>query len=285
MEGRVLGGALAQRQVNVPALPGVILRPLGHEGGHAAATLGQHLHEGLEQRGLVGGGLGVVDGDGRLDHPGAGLRMQALDGEVHALTQVEDLVVQLGMHRVAQGRVAEPVRGQGLEVAKALVAHRVGGFVEQEELVLQRGEGVEAHRLAALDHPQQGVARAHRLGLIGEFAEEQQHAVLEGNLPAAGGQDAHRRVRVGGVPAGVAGVVVELVLDVPAEHHVAEAAAVLQRREELAAVDVLAAHHPVDVEQPHLDVAEAAFLDDAPGVLDGLHIAWIEHAAPGCGSG
>ncbi|MNJ50859.1 hypothetical protein D3C77_461470 [compost metagenome] len=92
--------------------------------------------------------------------------------------------------------------------------------------------------------------------------------------------DAHRRIGVGGVPAGVCDVVVELVLDVPAEHHIAEAAAVLQGGEELAAVDVLAAHHPVDIEHAHLHMGEAALLDDAPGVLDGLFIPWIEHEPP-----
>ena len=50
-----------QRDVDVAALARPVVRPLGHEGRHQAAALRQHLDEGLEQRGLVGGFERLVD--------------------------------------------------------------------------------------------------------------------------------------------------------------------------------------------------------------------------------
>jgi len=55
---------------------------------------------------------------------------------------------------------------------------------------------------------------------------------------------------------------------------------VLESGEELAAAHVLAAHHPIVVEQTDLDVAQATLLDDAPGIAQGLYIPWFEHANP-----
>ena len=91
------------------------------------------------------------------------------------------------------------------------------------------------------------------------------------------GDDTHQRVGISRVPAGVADVVVELVLGIPAEHHVAEAEALVQGGEEFLPGHVLAAQDPVDVEYADFDVAELALLDDAAGVpcganLTGLHV-------------
>ena len=71
------------------------------------------------------------------------------------------------------------------------------------------------------------------LGPVGEFAEEEQGLLLEGELAAGIGQDAHRRIGIGGVPAGEGDVVIELVVGIPAQHDVAETEAALQRGEEL----------------------------------------------------
>ena len=79
-------------------------------------------------------------------------------------------------------------------------------------------------------------------------------------------QHSHRRIRVGGVPARVFHVVIELVVRVPAQHHVAEAESLVERGEELVAAHVLAAHDAVVVEHSHLDVVELALLDDLAGV-------------------
>ena len=64
--------------------------------------------------------------------------------------------------------------------------------------------------------------------------------------------DVYKRQGIGRVPAGVLGVVVELVVQVPAEHHVAERQAAAQRGQELVAPDVLAQHDAIDVGQADL---------------------------------
>ena len=115
-------------------------------------------------------------------------------------------------------------------------------------------------------------ARADRLGAFGELAEEHDHVAFEGQRAAGVRQHAHRRVRIGGVPAGVFHVVVELVVRVPAQHHVAEAEALVERGEELVAAHVLAAHDTVVVEDADLDVIELAFLDDLAGVGRGADV-------------
>jgi hypothetical protein len=69
------------------------------------------------------------------------------------------------------------------------------------------------------------------------------------------------------VPAGVFDVVVELVVRIPADDHVAEAEALLERREELVAADVLAAQDAVDVGDPDLDMRVPALFDEAARIL------------------
>ena len=61
------------------------------------------------------------------------------------------------------------------------------------------------------------------------------------------------------LPAGDLGVVVALVLRVPAEHHVAEAEALLGSAKELVAVEDLAAQDAVDVAGRHLDLGSPGF--------------------------
>ena len=153
-----------------------------------------------------------------------------------------------------------------------LGADRLGRFLEDEELVLEAGVGVVPQRPAAVYHtPQQGT-RAHRFGGRGKLPEEEQPPVLERQRPTGIGQDAGRCIRVTGVPARVLDVVVELVLAIPAEHDVAEAEAAVERRQEFFARDVLAAQDAVDVEDAHLDVLYAAFLDQCAGVLRRAHL-------------
>ena len=72
------------------------------------------------------------------------------------------------------------------------------------------------------------------------------------------------------LPAGELGVVVAVVLRVPAEDHVAETEAVVDRGEELVAVEVLAAQDAVDVGDGDLHLADrrlAQRLDDGVAVL------------------
>ncbi|KAG0739421.1 hypothetical protein G6F31_018114 [Rhizopus arrhizus] len=138
-------------------------------------------------------------------------------------------------------------------------------FAEHEELVLQRRVDVVAHACGPVQRAVQQPARTDGARVALEFRQEQQHVFAAGPLfkrqPAPGlRHDAQLGVGVGGVPAGVLGVVVELVIEVPAEHHVAERQAGAQRAQELVASQVLAQHDAVDVGQAHLDMRERAGL-------------------------
>ena len=94
----------------------------------------------------------------------------------------------------------------------------------------------------------------------------------KGSSRQVSGRIRTQRIGIGGVPAGVCDVVVELVVGVPAQHHVAEAEAALQRREELGLRHVLAAQDAVDVEDADLDMGQAALLDDLAGVGGGADV-------------
>jgi hypothetical protein len=82
------------------------------------------------------------------------------------------------------------------------------------------------------------------------------------------------------VPARVADVVVELVVAVPAEHDIAEAEAAREGALELVAGHVLAAQHPVHVENAHLDMGQIALFHDLPRVSVVLHLIGLEHPFP-----
>src|SRR5471030_2940617 len=118
---------------------------------------------------------------------------------------------------------------------------------EDEELVFETDLDLEAELLGARENAAQNAAWADRLELLGELRQEQEIAGLGRNLAAGVGQDAHSGVGITRVPAGHGDIVVELVVGVPTQHHVAEAKAALERRLELVDVDVLAAQDAVDV--------------------------------------
>src|SRR5262249_50709025 len=143
-----------------------------------------------------------------------------------------------------------------------LLADREGGLGEDEELVLEADPDLEAELVRARQYAAQHASRTELLGRAGELAEEHEVAGLGGDFPAALRNDAYVGVGVGGVPAGEGHVVVELVIAVPAQHHVAEAHAAFEGGLELADMDVFAAQHAIDVVDPDLDVAEPPLLDD-----------------------
>ena len=71
-------------------------------------------------------------------------------------------------------------------------------------------------------------------------------------------QHAHRGIGIGGVPAREFRVVVELVVRVPAQDHVAEPEILVERRQEFIAAEIFPAHDAVGVEDADLDVLDAA---------------------------
>ncbi len=153
-------------------------------------------------------------------------------------------------------------------------------LLEHEELVFDRALGLEAHGVRLVDDAAEHAARADLLGLLGELAQEEQRAVLVRQVAAGVGQQAHGRIGIGGVPAGVGDVVVELVVGIPAQHDVAEADAGLEAGKELVAAQILAAQDAVGVEDADLDVAEIALADDLAGVVRRLNLPWIHAFLP-----
>ncbi len=204
--------------------------PLGHEGRHHAAALEEDLGHGLEQGRRVRRRQGLVDAQRRFQHARAGFGVQALDPQVHALAELQKIPVELGVHPAAQHGIAEIAGGDGIQALIVLRPHTVRGLVEDEELELGGGLDRVAQAVGPLQHAAQHAARAYGLGRAGEFAEHQGDVALMRQVAHSVGQEPDRRVRIGGVPAGEAGVVIELVVAVPAQHHVAEAVALMQRR-------------------------------------------------------
>ena len=72
-----------------------------------------------------------------LEHAGAGLGVQAFERHAHHLAHLEQARVELGMHRAAQHRIAEEAGRHRLQVAIALLAHRMRRLLEDEELVFE----------------------------------------------------------------------------------------------------------------------------------------------------
>ena len=153
-------------------------------------------------------------------------------------------------------------------------------FLEQEELEFGRGVDGKSDILGALENAAQQSARTQRLSRAGEFGEEEQHVALDRNRAAGLRQDAAGRVGIGGVPAGEGGIVVELVVGIPAQHDVAEAEAVIERGEEFLARDIFAAQHAVEIDDADLDVAEVALLDQTARVGARLHIVRSHQTLP-----
>src|ERR1700685_1428504 len=90
--------------------------PLGHERRHQAMALREHLGKSLEECGAVGGFEGIAIGQRRLENPGSGLGVQALDRKSHYPAEIEKLVVEVSMHGTAQHRVATCCGGHGLQM-------------------------------------------------------------------------------------------------------------------------------------------------------------------------
>jgi hypothetical protein len=85
------------------------------------------------------------------------------------------------------------------------------------------------------------------------------------------------------VPARELGVVVELIIRIPAQDDVAESKALLECREEFIARQVLAAHDAVGIEHADLDVLDAAFGQNPRG-LSYLIVARFSHGTHDTGS-
>ena len=131
-------------------------------------------------------------------------------------------------------------------------------LVEHEEFELGRRRHRKTHVLGFFQHAAQNAARTRRLGIAVEFGEEERQVVFERDQPHGLGQNARRRVRIGRVPSRQRRVVVELIVGIPAQHHVAHAEAAGERGFELVAGHVFAAHDSVDIHDADLHERQIA---------------------------
>src|SRR6185437_6938229 len=188
--------------------------------------------------------------------------------------------VEIGEDRIAQDRIAEEARRDRLQVPVVLLAHGMRRLFEDEKFVFERAVRLETEATGALDDAAQEAARTQGLRRRREFGEKEQGLRLEGDFAAALRHDACRRVGIGGVPPRIRQIVDELVIRIPAQHDVAKAETALERRKELVARYVLAAHHPVDIDEPQLDMAEAARLDDTARIGRAFYITCLHSSPP-----
>src|SRR6266404_652324 len=147
----VMKGSLAilalERDVDMAALAWIVVRPFGHERGHQAAALGEHLQEGLEKGGAVGRFQRLVIIECRLHHAGARLGMKALDRHAHGLAGLENLVIEIGPDRTAQHGITEESWRDRRQIAITLFAHALRRLVEDKELALEGRARIETQLL------------------------------------------------------------------------------------------------------------------------------------------
>jgi hypothetical protein len=257
---------LAHGDVQVTALPGNAVGPLGHERRHEAVTLRPDFREGLKERCAVGGFEGIAVTQGRFENAGAGLGVQAFDGKAHGLTEIEQFVIEVRMHGASEHGVAEGARRQGLELAVTFLAYGFGGLLEYEELKFGGGADGVSHSRGTVQYAPQGAARADGFGASGELTQKERGLGLEGDVAAGRRQDTDGGVGIGGVPAGEFGVVVELVVGVPAENHIAEAHVLVEGRQKLVAAEIFSPQDAVGIEDADLDVLDGALGQKAANV-------------------
>ena len=75
--------------MNMPTLSGAIVRPLGHKSRHQIISLCPHFGKSFKQGGLIGGGSSFIYGDGGLPHTRTRFGVEAFDGKVHHLAQLQ----------------------------------------------------------------------------------------------------------------------------------------------------------------------------------------------------
>ncbi len=183
--------------------------------------------------------------------------MKTFQIAVERLGKVHEARELVGLAAGPQQGVAEVSRGQRAQVSVTLVPHRVRRLRKDEKLVLEPRLQREPMPSEPAQHGLQQRSWAKRMRspvAIHELADEER-ASFVGQPALAVGHQAILRIGETGMPAGVGAGIVELVVHVPAENAIAEAATLLHQRGELREADILAANDAIDVGQPQLDTA------------------------------
>ena len=163
------------------------------------------------------------------------------------------------MHGASQYRVAKGTGRHGLQLPVALIANRLRRFVENEELEFRGGADGVSRLRGPLQHTPQHPSRTDRFRAPCKLAQKKHGFRLERNVALSRWKDPHRRIRIGGMPAGKFRVVVQLIVRIPAQNHIAKSEILLKTRQELVPTQILSAHDPVGVEDADLYVLNAAF--------------------------
>ena len=254
---------IEEREVTVAALSRVVHRPLGHEGGNPLTPGEVHLAERLEEVGLVRGSDRIGRFESRFPDTGTGLAVQAFHRATQCGAIIHQPIEQVCLSRGTQHRVTEVPGRQRRQVPESFLLQGVGRLVEYEKLVLEAHPDIDVQLPGKPQNAPQRGARAQRMvvRIIGthEFADEVGDTlILEPALGLA--QQSVRCIRKSGVPAGKGRVVIQLVVDVPAEHAVAEPTAFLHHGSELFEADVLASNHTIEVGKAQLYTAHATIV-------------------------
>ena len=129
-----------------------------------------------------------------------------------------------------------------------------------------------------VEHPPKQTAGANTVSRFSELSQEQNAALIfHWKLTTGFRKDTDRCIRVGRVPAGETGVVIQLVIGIPAEHHITKPEPAFKRGYELVTRHIFAAHHPIGIEQPDLDIIKITVFDQLNGIfrcfdVTGLHV-------------
>ena len=187
----------------------------------------KRLAERLEQGRAVSRFQAVGDRERRFPNPGTGLAVQSLQRHPETRAIVHKSAEHARVRRGAQHGVAEVSRRDRLHAAVAFFADAVGVFPEHEELILETRLRRQPEPSPAVEHAAQQGTRANRMvAAIGarELADEVRRGV-PGQRPLRPGEKPIPGIRKPAMPAGDRTGVVKLVIHVPTEYAVAEAAA------------------------------------------------------------
>ena len=175
--------------------------------------------------------------------------MQPFDGKVHRLPEIQQLLIQLCVHRVTQYGVAKKSGGNRVQISIVLLADRVGRFVKKKKLVLEGCPCRKAHFCRPVQCAGQQIARAKCGGGAVKLAKKKQHSGFKWNITAGFGHNAHGRVGITRMPARElhSHSLIKLVAGIPAQHHVTKSEAFIERSKKLFLAQVFASHNAVDI--------------------------------------
>ena len=180
----------------------------------------------------------------------------------------EDVFHQLLAHAGPNGGIAKHAGIQRGEPAKTFFPERLGGLLEQPELVFGAEFGQETHGLGLGKDTLTGLAGRYsqRVAVGGlEIHQEQGAVPFPRDAALAGEVDGGVSVWIAGVPArdGHIHALIQLIGTVPAKDHIAEAKAAPGGALKLVQADVFSTQDTVDIKTADFDLVVSILPDRA----------------------